>query len=136
MSCLRTYPPNYLPTYLTTYLPTYPSKAENTLLVHKDKYHCSVLDGQSSASFSSFQPNITILTANKCEKCLSNICAGIRTHDLWNISLLYFPLDQGSRPCFTSLNQDQRVPRYRLKRAKIMGKANREGGHFILNETS
>ena len=55
-------------------------------------------DGPTPASsivyFRSFQTNtIKIFTTNICEKY-----SGIRTHDLWNMSLLHWPLDQGSRP--------------------------------------
>ena len=40
--------------------------------------------------FRSFQTNNTIFTTNECEKCHVHPVsgAGIRTHDLWNVSLL------------------------------------------------
>ena len=40
--------------------------------------------------FSLFQTNNTIFTTNQCEKCHVHpvSSAGIRTHDLWNVSLL------------------------------------------------
>ena len=40
--------------------------------------------------FRSFQTNNTIFTTNQCEKCHVHPVsgAGIRTHDLWNVSLL------------------------------------------------
>ena len=50
--------------------------------------------------FRYFQTNIdTILTTNKCEKRHVHPVyrTGIRTHDLWNMTLLPLPLDQGSR---------------------------------------
>ena len=46
--------------------------------------------------FRSFQTNITSFTTNICEKM--SIHAGIRTHDLRNVSLFPSPLDQGFRP--------------------------------------
>ena len=40
--------------------------------------------------FRSFQTNNTFFTTNECEKCHVHPVsgAGIRTHDLWNVSLL------------------------------------------------
>ena len=40
--------------------------------------------------FRSFQTNNTIFTTNQCKKCHFHPVsgAGIRTHDLWNVSLL------------------------------------------------
>ena len=56
--------------------------------------------------FSSFQINITNFTLNVCEKMSIYLVygAGIRTHDLQNMSLLPLPLDQDFRPlvCFVS----------------------------------
>ena len=50
--------------------------------------------------FGLFQTNIiTIFTTNICGKNVHPVYgAGIRTHDLWNVSLFPLPLDQGSRP--------------------------------------
>ena len=48
--------------------------------------------------FRSFQTNITIFTTNICENVHPVYGAGIRAHDLWNMSLLPLPLHQGSRP--------------------------------------
>ena len=50
--------------------------------------------------FRSFQTNITtIFTTNICGKNVHPVYgAGIRTHDLRNVSLFPLPLDQGSRP--------------------------------------
>ena len=48
--------------------------------------------------FSSFQIQITNPTTNRYVKIVNPVYgAGIRTHDLWNMSLLPYPLDQGSR---------------------------------------
>ena len=49
-----------------------------------------------------FKQTLQIFTTNKWEKCHVHPVygAGIRTHDLWNMSLLPKPLDQGSRPYF------------------------------------
>ena len=42
------------------------------------------------AYFRSFQTNNTIFTTNECKKCHVHPVSGarIRTHDLWNVSLL------------------------------------------------
>ena len=58
--------------------------------------------------FSSFQKYITNFTTNRylCEKNVHPVYgAGIRTHDLWNMSLLPLPLDEGSRPAFKYFHQ-------------------------------
>ena len=61
-------------------------------------------NGPTPASFSfifgPFQTNIiTIFTTNIWGKNVHPVYgAGIRTHDLWNVSLFPLPLDQGSRP--------------------------------------
>ena len=47
------------------------------------KTKCFFKNGPSSASFLSFQTNITILTTNKCEKCPSSIrCWDLNQHPL------------------------------------------------------
>ena len=67
-------------------------------------------NGPNPASFSFifglFQTNNTIFTTNQCEKCHVHPVSGarIRTHDLWNVSLLPKPLDQGSRPTLLILS--------------------------------
>ena len=50
--------------------------------------------------FLSFQENITIFTTNMCAKMSIQYRngAGIQTHDHQDMSLLPYPLDQGSRP--------------------------------------
>ena len=59
--------------------------------------------GQPRPLFHSFPSSqariIAIFTTNKCEKCHVHLVYGARsrTLDLWNMSLLPYPLDQGSR---------------------------------------
>ena len=62
--------------------------------------------------FSSFQTLISNFETNKYVKNVHPVyCAGIRTHDLWHMTLLPLALDQGShplmrRPRYLSLNRD------------------------------
>ena len=48
--------------------------------------------------FGVFQTNITFLQQNNEKNVHPVQSAGIQTHDLWNMSLILLPLDQGIPP--------------------------------------
>ena len=60
------------------------------------------INGPSPASFSMifgvFQTNITFLQQNNEKNVHPVQSARIQTHDLWNMSLILLPLDQGIPP--------------------------------------
>ena len=70
----------------------------------KDNNLCDYFkNGHLFHLFSSFQGHFTNFTKNRYVKNVHPVYStGIRTHNLGNISLLPYPLDQGSRP-FTLL---------------------------------